>query len=201
MRSLIFYCILILAFSVTSCNSTTTIKREREYYNLDSLVSKQVAILSDGRVRVNKKAILDGENEEIIEIFNKKQWENELKLFRDADMNIPSLSGVYACNCGISDENSNLLLNEYVPEYDEGKNLIRLFRIYYFKELSQVRKILIEEKEENELYFSSRSLLMNFEDSRWGMILTSYSIKGLQKLLLKDTVHYFIEGKITIEDL
>jgi hypothetical protein len=64
-----------------------------------------------------------------------------------------------------------------------------------------VRKILIEEKEENELYFSSRSLVMNFESSPSGMILSSYSISGLQKLLLKDSVEYLIEGEIIKEDL
>ncbi len=197
MRSRIFYCALVLAFFLSSCNSNTSGKRVNEYYNLDSLVSKQITILSDGRMHVNKKALLDGENEEISKILTKEQWEDELNLFRDADMNVPSLSGVYKCNCGISDKNSNLLLNEYIPENDGGKNYIRLFRIYYFEELSQIRKILIEEKEENELYFSSRRLVMNFESSRMGMILSSYSINGVQKLQLKDTVKYFIEGKIT----
>ena len=201
MRLRIFYCALIPAFILSSCNSNTSGKIVGEYYNLDSLLNTQINMLSAGQMRVSKKATLDGEKEEIIKILSKEQWENELKLFRDADMNVPSLSGVYTCNCGISDEKSNLLLNEYIPEYDDANILIRLFRIYYFEEISQVRKILIEEKEENELYFSSRSLVMNFESSRNGMILSSYSITGFQKLLLKDTVSYFIEGRIIKDDL
>ena len=192
------YCsILVLGIFLISCNTGASQKQISEYYNLDSLVNSQISVLTAGHFNIQKKVTLDGENEEVSSELTKEQWKDELKLFIDADMNVSSLSGVYGCNCGINDKNSNLLVDSYSPKNEKDKSRIRLFEIYYFKEISQVRKILIEEKEENELYFSSRSLEMNFESSRNGMILSSYSINGFQKLQLKDTVMYSIEGKIT----
>ena len=188
---------IVLAILLISCNTDAPQTRISEYYNLDSLVNSQINLLSADQVTVQKKVTLDGENEEISSELSKEQWKDELKLFVDADMNVPSLSGVYECKCGMNDKYSNLLIDKYFPKNGKDKSRIRLFEVYYFEEISKVRKILIEEKEENELYFSSRRLVMNFEINQNRMMLSSWTIEGLQKLLFKDTVSYIVEGKVS----
>ncbi len=199
MRS--YFSFLVLGIFLISCNTGAPQKQISEYYNLDSLVNGQISVLTAGHFNTHKKVTLDGENEEVSSELTKEQWRDELKLFIDADMNVSSLSGVYECNCGINDKNSNLLVDRYSPKNVKDKSRIRLFEVYYFKEISQVRKILIEEKEENELYYSSRRLVMNFENNREGMMLSSWTIEGFQKLILKDTVSYFVEGTVVKEGL
>ena len=187
---------LIVVFVLFSCTSQEDSGAKiNEYYSLDSLVNAQVQLLVNKNPRLEKVVQLNGDVEDTILQFGPEEWENEFKLFAEADINVPSFSGVYRFDQKLDDPHSNLNFDRYVP-IEDSKVRIRSLEIYYYQTIDQIKKIVIEEFEENELYFSSKMLELSFATIQDKSVISGYQIQGLQKLLTRDSVFYKIEGSV-----
>ncbi len=191
---LIAFCFLLSACSMSQNQS----EEIREYYNLDSLVNAQVKLISDRNYRLEKKVILNMKQEDTVLNFGNEEWINEFKLFNEADLNVPSNSGMYNFTKGLSDPTSNLLYDQYLPKNGFQPSVLSL-EIYYFNTIDQVKKVKIYEAEDNDLYFSFKRLELNFSNEEGQSRLVSYSVAGIQKLLSRDSVIYQINGRILID--
>jgi hypothetical protein len=186
----------VLTMVCASCKLSGPEKhRIQEYYNLDSLLSMQIIRLTDNNARLYKRATVNGSAEETQMQPDSTGWARELALFREADLNKPAFSKAYSVTKAQKDTRSNLLFDKFTPVNNDELR-IRSIQIYYLNDLSNIRKIEIVKKEENELFYSSLHMALNFGQLKKEVVLQSYVVNGLQKLRLKDTVSYTVEARI-----
>ncbi len=128
---------------------------------------------------------------------NAMDWKNELAIFSELDViNKPINKGAYKVE-NQADAKSNLSIKSF---YTTADLPVKYLRIYYHQSLNKIRKIEAQYNDANSLYMSSRYLAMEFEDSFNKTILTSYSIKGGQKMFLDDSVQYTIGVNIILKN-
>jgi len=187
---------VLIALVMISCSTQEdSVSKIHDYFSLDSLVSVHVNLLAQANPRIRKKVELNGETEDTVLQFNREEWENELKLFIEADINVPSYSGVYELENRLDDPNSNLKFDRYLPKEDNEVR-IRSIEIYYYQTIDQIKKVRIEELEENGLYYSSKMLELTFTNDHNRSVISGYKITGLQKLITRDSVRFKIEGSV-----
>ena len=81
--------VFLLAFSFFSCSQETA-SIQKNYFDLDSFIKKIISDETSQKPTIKKAISLD-KKEEIIET-NNINWEKELELFLQADLNKASLS-------------------------------------------------------------------------------------------------------------
>ena len=160
------------------------------YFSMDSLVDQQINRLTILNPELEKEAVLDDQSVSVKIHLDSLGWENELKVFRDANIDKPAFYGVYSLVSAVQDSFSNLLYNEYSISSDSEDLPVKNLRIYYLDGMHAIKKIEILIKDKNELFESERHLLLNFENREGIPLLSSYHVQGSQKLQLNDSVKY-----------
>lgn len=187
--------ILLIVIMLASCENKRS--ETAYYYPLDSLLNEQVQFLTLSRATLVKKAFIDGKEESVS--FTPKdttRWKYELDVFSELrDINKPANVGKYRTEKGLKDSTSNLLI--YTIESTETMPVV-FMNVYYLDTLSDIRKIEGFYREESSLLKSARHLSMEFENINNKIVLTSYSIKGGQKMLLGDSVQFSVHGMVTL---
>lgn len=187
--------LLLLVTLLMSCEPE---RRPAAFYPIDSLVTSQVHSLTGIHARLFKEALLGGKTDTVT--YTPKDtvaWLNELDIFRKLDIiNKPVNKGSYQVDDGLHDPASNLT----VKAFKSLKELpVVYLKIYYQGNINKPRKLEALYDEENLLFHSARLVSMNFQQIQNQTILTSYSIKGGQKMVFGDSVAFFIGGKILID--
>jgi hypothetical protein len=189
MRSFLFL-LLIMAF-IAGC-SNAPVQQKKGFYDLDSLISFQVNQLK-GRYELNKLVEIDGKKEETRFVPDSSQWANELDVFRQiGQVNKAAFRDSYVVN-ETRDTNSNLTVREISTQGDAPVSLVRLF---YLRDISDLRRIEATLQEVNPLYVNTRRLTMEFEPANSIHLVQRYRIEGLQKMVMDDSVRFVIAGEI-----
>jgi hypothetical protein len=187
---------VVLSSAWISCVSNVdTSVSENTYFDLDSLISSQILLLVDLDPEITKDASLGDQKEQAGMRLDSLGWEKELKVFRDANINKPAYRGLYQVSKGIDDSYSNLLYDSYLLK-NEGHLPVKDLRVFYLEEVLNVKKVEVELNENNELFESKRSLVLEFEEIRDKPVLRSYVVKGEQKLTLNDQVNYEVSVQL-----
>jgi hypothetical protein len=167
---------------------------QKTYLNIDSLVSAQVKDLTTANARISKNASLDKMQARSEFNTDSLGWATELDIFRQLDViNKPSNKDVYRVVDGEKDVNSNLTVRSYQAKNEAP---VRLLKLYYYENIKNLKKIEAVFGEKNTLYSTERSLTMGFDEIAGKNTLINYSIDGIQKMLLSDTVHFTIQCSI-----
>lgn len=184
-----------LFFLLFSCEQET--RRLHAYYPVDSLIHAQVKLLQKSGAVLTKKAEIDGvEDETSFTPKDSTAWANELDIFFELSLiNNPIHAGKYVVENGLNDQNSNLSIRSYT-----GKNVLPVvyLKLFYLDKPSNIRRMEALYREENALLKGSRLLILEFQEIRDQIVLTSYSIEGSQKMFLGDPVQFSIKGTITL---
>ncbi|GAB4187597.1 MAG: hypothetical protein OHK0057_24050 [Thermoflexibacter sp.] len=173
---------------IEACSPTSSSKEnEKRYFDLASFVQEQVDKLSNQSLLVEKKIYLDGKQQEIFS--DSINWAKELALFREADLNSPSLVGSYDIK---EDKQARTL--SYLAKEDRLR--VREIQLVLGGDGS-IENINIEEvkivyAENNQLYEISRKMSMKVKNEQ----LHAYTIQGFQKVIFKDSMVYEINGII-----
>jgi hypothetical protein len=190
LATLAIYCI----FSV-SCSSDRQVPAG--LYNIDSVISTQVGYLVEHEASIQKKAVLNS-----VETIttgtpgDSISWQKELSIFLELDVvNKPINKGEYEVQQH-ADSRSNLKVKSFITTEDLP---VRFLKVYYWKSLTDLRKIEAQYREANSLYSSTRLLTMEFENIHNKAILSSYRIDGGQKMFLDDSVQYTISATIDLK--
>lgn len=191
-RNIIF--ILMVALALGSCNVKT---QPAAFYPIDSLVTLQIHYLTEIKAGLFKQALLSGKTDTLTyPPEDTLGWIKELDIFRKLQViNKPINKGSYLVADGLADPRSNLTFKAF----NSLKKLpVVYLRVYYQGKIEKLRKIEALYDEENSLYESARLLSMNFQQINNKTVLTSYAIKGGQKMIFGDSVSFYIKGNILI---
>jgi hypothetical protein len=193
-------CILLVA-TLSSCQTGN--KKTVALYNADSLITTQVAYLSEHKARLHKVTKLDDKDSEAATVPDgARGWENELDIFRQLEsVNKPVNRSLYIVEKS-SDVKSNLEVKTFMGQPEPGKKKVEMpvkyLKVYYQNTPDNIRKIEAQYDESNTLYTGSRFLKMEFQQVYNKTVLTSYSITGGQKMFMGDSVSYNISAFVTI---
>jgi hypothetical protein len=187
--------LLLLTIPLVSCESE---KSPAAFYPIDSLVTAQAGHLSNIKAGLFKEALLSGETDTLTYTPDDSvAWINELDIFRKLDIiNKPVNTGSYLVDDGLLDRESNLT----VKAFTSIKKLpVVYLKIYYQGTMARPRKIEALYDEDSPLHQSARLLSMYFQQIENKTVLTSYAIRGGQKMMFGDSVAFFINGKILVD--
>lgn len=168
------------------------------FYPIDSLVSGQAEYLTSIQAALFKEALLRGKADTITYTpGDTVAWMKELDIFsRLAEINKPVNKTNYSVSDGLFDPGSNLTVKAFTSLRELP---VVYLKVYYQGSLAKPRKIEALYDEDNLLYQSARLLSMHFQQVGNRTVLTYYSVKGGEKMLLGDSVAFYISGKILVD--
>ncbi|GJM29442.1 MAG: hypothetical protein DHS20C17_20770 [Cyclobacteriaceae bacterium] len=178
-------CIIIIGL-LASCSGEKPPAVEK-YFNLPGFLDQQLAILYQEQPEIVKNIIFGDQVENtVISGLDSSQWQKELKIFTEHDINKPVLIDAYSTEEVITDQGGKQLIYRLS---DSGNSGILNMEVN-FDSLDRVASLSSTFREENLLYGNFREVSLTTGP---GGKLGQYSVKGYHKLLLNDTVHYQME--------
>lgn len=187
-----FFFLASLTFMVSCVNQPAD--SPRAYFDFDSLVNGQINQLIAANATINKEAQIDGKPDRAAYQPDSTLWSHELEMFRDLNViNKPVNKNNYEVQDGLKDDNSNLLTRTLSAKKNSQVEQLTFF---YDGTIDRLRKIEADVKEETSLYSTFRKLKMQFDNNGEELLLSSYSIEGVQKIILKDSVRFAIHVQV-----
>lgn len=167
------------------------------YYDMDSLLDRQIAMLVEQKAVLEKNAVIGKENSRVVLVPpDSAGWAEELDIFRNLGViNKPINRGAYKDTIR-RDKTSNLTIRSFIS-VDEDLPIQEL-NLFFLNNPRDIRKIEAVYREANMMYETKRLLRMDFRKRSAGSVVSAYSVIGGQKMLLGDTVEYAVKAKISI---
>lgn len=184
----VLLCLAIVFPIFISCENNVSKDRKlvnEGFLDIDSLVTSQLESLS-GKTLM-KSVSMDAESEEKEFVPGREDWQQELKVFQDLNINKPAFIGGYTVT---SDEKGRVVSFDRKPDQNSGPDFVRLQK----NADGSIVRITGQVTEQNTLYDSRRNYSLTFEPESG--LLSWYEFSGFQKLVLKDTTRYKIAGNV-----
>lgn len=179
MRKLLFISLLLVG-----CADSETQNSTKTYFDLAGLVNQQMTELNKTQPLTHKNLVIE-EKKEVLNT-NKIDWQKELELFLQADLNKQSYQLSY---------NKEETPQMAVYTLKEGENLpVKSLKII-FDEDKTVKHIEALLQTENYLYQSEKHLLMTLDKNH----LTNYQIKGWQELFIGKKKSFKVDGIVVMK--
>ncbi len=178
--------VLGLTFFFLACESTVPRRGVKEnYLSVDSIINTQIGVLLAKDVQLLKQVRIGDENEEQMIKFDSAYLAQELMVFRDLDLNVPSYVGSYEVNR----EGNSTTYSRKVGE----KSPVEYVTIELNEngDIRQISGAFVDDKARS-IYTVSRYYLMKFESG----ILEGYEIEGFQKMILQDTTRFSVVAQM-----
>lgn len=160
---------------------------------IDRLLSEQAEQLARQPVRLHKSASVSLHESDTTYTLSASEWKTELEVFETLGLvNQTLYRDTYRITDPVDDPRSNLLIRQYL--HDEAP--LRSLQVFYQQTRDHVRRMEGTVLEVTPLYTTRRELMLKFEDANGRPLLTGYSVTGFQKLALRDTVWFMIQGEV-----
>lgn len=160
-----------------------------KYFNIPEFLDQQLAILYLEQPEATKDIIFGDHAETIVQSdMDSIQWQKELKIFREHDINKPVLIDAYQIHQEVTDQGKRI---SYSLIDTTGLGILNLTVLYHPD--SSVSSLSSTFREQNLLYGNFREV--NLLTSAPGK-LDRYSVRGYHKLMFNDTVYYQLEVKL-----
>ncbi len=189
MKKLIYLCLAVCTISCSNIKS----EKVAYYFSVDSLNRAQAKILLNNKAKLFKFAVVNGDTTTTTIMPDSMQWADEFQVFNDTDINKPAMKGNYKVSF-YNDPQSNLKVKSY--EAISKGIAVQSLQLYFLDNIEKLKKIEIVSHEKNSIYNSTKYLNMEFDEVKDDLRLTSYTITGYQKMILMDTVKYYLRGKL-----
>lgn len=179
------YSLIILIVLFVSCIEPDAIDtQEKGFYNLDSLVTGQLFLLSDQNKSVRKTVQIDGKQELQEFKFDSVSWSEELTIIRDLDLNFARYRGAY--NTLDTEDSLTYLLKE--------GHAIPVKSVQYKFEEGSLKKIkgVYDDRKAELIYTAYREIELYFKEG----LLSKYVISGYQEMIFKDQIPFMVTGEI-----
>lgn len=178
----------LLAVFSTACDSgagassnSPAPARKPLYFDLKGFLDTQASLLSQRKPVVEKLVQLRDGHEETARVAH-TDWNKELQLFYQADINKAALRGAYTIE-PLAPTADGLQQQTYrrKPGIENAVESLTVL-----SNLQGVREVRATISQDNALFFSHKNLLLRTD----GGLLNTYQVKGIQKLILFDTLRY-----------
>ncbi len=185
-------CLFVLGVISFSCRQAN-LKYDKSYFDFDSLVNVQISYLANRKDSIHKTASIDGKEGQSSFLADSAQLAHELDVFRQLDViNKPTYKGHYVVT-EEKDSKSNLTVRRYTCDI---KSSVPVVRFYFQDELPNLKRIESQYIEQNALYYTTRELTLSLEGAKGEIYVYDYAIKGVQKMILSDSVQFSIHAYI-----
>ena len=155
-------------------------------YNLTEYLQQQQQHLQEEQPMVLKSVTTEGKPTETIQT-SEIDWEDELSVFLEADLNRPALREYYTRQEQVL-ANGNLVV-EYNRVAD-AEPLVHYLRLELTPD-KELRQLNARIQDQNILFFSRRNIQLTAGPG--GGNISGYRVEGVQKLVLSDSLHYRVD--------
>ena len=181
---LIYLLPLLLTACVGGQDGGLLPENEKVYFDLSGFINRQIELLEAIDLVVEKKAMYEGKQQQ--QVFDDPgSWENELAMFRDADINKPVLVNSYD---SVQRQEDGYQVTSYVA-IDES---VRIQELSIFYTESQVKKVEILLLEDNFFYITRQHMQLQIANC----LISKIGISGFQKLVTRNRKEYAVEVAI-----
>jgi hypothetical protein len=177
--------VILLFYSLIAGCTSYGVLEKSPYFNLDSLLSNNLLLLTESSMNIQKTGKVNGVIEERIISPDSAEWVKEFEVFRSVNINKPGTVNAYE-----KSETTSTITYQLKPS-EKQQGVISQMLTY-----DEDRKLVSFEaffKEENSLYQSERSYLVTFNSDQ---TIGSYQLEGRQKVLFGEWTEYNVLGKI-----
>lgn len=159
--------------------------RKPNYFDVKGFLDSQVAELNRQQPVVEKQVRLRDGSLETTRV-SKTDWSKELQIFYQADINKPALRGAYAVE-PVNQPNSSGTAYKRKPDIEASVR-----ELVVTKAADRPEALTATIIQDNPLFYSEKKLQLQ-ADSRG---LQCYSVEGIQKLVMFDTVRYTVRTRV-----
>ncbi len=168
----------------------TTKRQESKYFDINGLVREQMQVLPVTSLLLSKTATVDTDTSRTVSKPDSVHWLQEFQNLTDADINKPRLSDSYTKKTIRPDDTT--IVTVYLTLQPARTYVDTLVISERPGELNIKAKI----QDKNALFSSAKSLNYHFTRRNGKRIFSTYCIKGWQKMIALDSVHYSIYAKV-----
>jgi hypothetical protein len=161
------------------------------YFDLQSFLDRQVEYLQTAQPVV-RKTVYDQQEVVETETVRNINWERELELFREIDLNRPALRDYFTLTRH-TDPATGHITERYEKKPGAYTNVD--FLEVELDATGQLRQLRAATQQDNPLFFTQHHLQLTTSPSTPTRI-QSYAVSGVQKLILTDSVHYAVEAEV-----
>lgn len=156
------------------------------YFPLKQYLDAQVARLNQQQPVLEKRVTLRGSAPETARV-PKTEWAKELQVFYQADINKPALRGAYTVDSTTLPNGTQQITYARKPGFDNA-----VVRLAVVRNASGVQAIDATLQQNNPLFYSEKKLQLRGEAGN----LAAYQVRGVQKLVLFDTLRYATDARM-----
>ena len=189
--------IAIFILALIGCKPEPQHKIKTPVFDLPGFVDELILNMDRKNHRVTKTFTLNSEAEtKQYDSSDSIYWARELVILKDIDLNSPKLREVIDISTKLKEENSNLLIDEYLVT-DDNTSLLKKLSVYYLKEPFEIRQVYAELNSVN--LISRSSTKFNLWISRYNnkLIIDSLQIIGSDKTFMQPKREYHIITRTT----
>jgi hypothetical protein len=161
--------------------------RAGPYFDVRGLLDAQVRALTARHPGVEKQVSLRGGAAETVQVPSVK-WADELQIFYQADINKAALHGAYAVDSASLPGGAMRRTYRLQP----GHNNAPVLRLEVTSTANQPQLLTATLKQDNALSFGQKSVQLTLQNGQ----LSQYSVRGVQKLVLFDTLRYQTTARV-----
>lgn len=179
---------ILLISSLVSCSSRREETGEivTSYFDIKSLLDTELAQLTAQGASLEKMLKTGGQEERLTISPDSTSWQEQFKLFYEADINKPGFVGEYF-------EEELPAINEISKVIYTSKSQrhpVQVMECFY--EGGKLTKVRLLVSEINAIYTVSKEMSLYFDETG----ITSFDIKGEESMRLKKDLNYLIQGTI-----
>lgn len=185
----VYPCFFLFVLLTSSCQDAALQNQPNVYFDVAGYVKRQITDLSvrkpfvDKTVRINAKTSRQDTRD--------VNWNRELELFSQADINKPALRSSYQIT------RPDSLTYQYTLKKAEEKLTVRSLRVQLDSATRQPRRIEAVLQTDNALYSSERHMVMESGSAgHSGWQVRHYTVSGFQKLPYFDKNDFAVEGAV-----
>lgn len=164
-------------------------KKVTKYYDLKSLLNEQAGRMGSHKYTLVKEGLLNGHQESSETKPDSLQWTKELKSFYALDLNKVVYEDAYEI---LEEEVKQGRKVSYRAKNPEKVQVEKMD--LWFDDQQQLYKLQAVYRDENRLYTVRKELKARFAPDNEQ--LESFSEKGLQKLIMGDSLNYQLDAKV-----